>query len=65
EDNGIGFTDNNLKDIIKPYYTTKNKGTGLGLSIVTKIIYDHDGTIKFLPKKDGAIIEITLPNNVK
>jgi two-component system, NtrC family, nitrogen regulation sensor histidine kinase NtrY len=65
EDNGIGFTDNNLKDIIKPYYTTKSKGTGLGLSIVTKIIYDHDGTIRFLPKKDGAIIEITLPNNVK
>jgi two-component system nitrogen regulation sensor histidine kinase NtrY len=65
EDNGIGFTENNLKDIIKPYYTTKNKGTGLGLSIVTKIIYDHDGTIRFLPKKDGAIIEITLPNNVK
>ena len=65
EDNGIGFTENNLKDIIKPYYTTKSKGTGLGLSIVTKIIYDHDGTIRFLPKKDGAIIEITLPNNVK
>ena len=64
EDNGIGFTDNNLKNIIKPYYTTKTKGTGLGLSIVTKIIYDHNGTIKFLSKKNGAIVEITLPNNV-
>ena len=64
EDNGIGFTDNNLKNIIKPYYTTKTKGTGLGLSIVSKIIYDHNGTIKFLSIKDGAIVEITLPNNV-
>ena len=64
EDNGIGFTDNNLKNIIKPYFTTKTKGTGLGLSIVTKIIYDHNGTIKFLSKKNGAIVEITLPNNV-
>ena len=64
EDNGIGFTDNNLKNIIKPYYTTKTKGTGLGLSIVSKIIYDHNGTIKFLSKKNGAIVEITLPNNV-
>jgi len=64
EDNGIGFTKNNLKNIIKPYYTTKTKGTGLGLSIVTKIIYDHNGTIKFLQKNKGAIVEITLPKNV-
>ena len=64
EDNGIGFTESNLKNIIKPYFTTKSKGTGLGLSIVTKIIYDHNGTIKFLSIKDGAIVEITLPNNV-
>ena len=62
EDNG--FTDDNLKNIIKPYFTTKKKGTGLGLSIVTKIIYDHNGTIKFLPKNNGAKVEITLPNNV-
>ena len=64
EDNGSGFTESNLKNIIKPYFTTKSKGTGLGLSIVTKIIYDHNGTIKFLSIKDGAIVEITLPNNV-
>jgi len=64
EDNGIGFTDNNLKNIIKPYFTTKIKGTGLGLSIVTKIIYDHNGKIKFLSKNNGASVEITLPNNV-
>jgi len=64
EDNGIGITDNNLKNIVKPYFTTKLKGIGLGLSIVTKIIYDHNGTIKFLSKNNGALVEITLPNNV-
>jgi len=64
EDNGIGITDDNLKNIVKPYFTTKIKGTGLGLSIVTKIIYDHNGTIKFLSKNNGALVEITLPNNV-
>ena len=63
EDNGIGFKTNNLKNIIKPYYTTKIKGTGLGLSIVTKIIYDHNGTIKFSSVNKGAQVEITLPNN--
>ena len=63
EDNGIGFLQNNLENIIKPYFTTKKKGTGLGLSIVTKIIYDHNGTIKFLSIYNGARVEIILPNN--
>ena len=62
EDNGVGFSKENIKNITKPYYTTKIKGTGLGLPIVTKIINDHNGTIKFLSKIDGAKIEILLPN---
>ena len=37
-DNGVGFSKENIKNITKPYYTTKIKGTGLGLPIVTKII---------------------------
>jgi two-component system, NtrC family, nitrogen regulation sensor histidine kinase NtrY len=63
DDNGIGFIKNNLKNIIKPYYTTKSKGSGLGLSIVNKIIYDHNGTLRFLPNKQGATIEVYLPKN--
>ena len=42
-DTGIGFKNKKTKDLIKPYYTTKQKGTGLGLSIVDKIISDHNG----------------------
>ena len=52
------------KNIVKPYFTTKTQGTGLGLAIVNKIINDHEGKIIFLPQKDGAKIEITLPKNV-
>ena len=33
-DTGVGFNDKKTKDIIKPYYTTKEKGTGLGLSLI-------------------------------
>ena len=57
-DNGIGFSEINLKNIIKPYFTTKSKGSGLGLSIVNKIINDHNGTIKFIQQKFGAKIII-------
>ena len=64
DDNGIGFSDENLNKIVKPYFTTKAKGTGLGLAIVNKIINDHDGKINFKPRQDGARVEIILPKNV-
>jgi two-component system nitrogen regulation sensor histidine kinase NtrY len=59
-DNGIGFKNlnNNIKEILNPYFTTKKNGTGLGLSIVNKIVNDHNGNIEFISKADGAIIKI-------
>ena len=60
-DTGTGFKNKKTKDIIKPYFTTKEKGTGLGLSIVDKIISDHEGSIKFLIHKYGAKIQIIIP----
>ena len=60
-DTGEGFKDKKTKDIIKPYYTTKQEGTGLGLSIVDKIINDHNGSIKFLNTNNGAKVQIIIP----
>ena len=59
-DNGMGFEKlkNNIKDILNPYFTTKEKGTGLGLAIVNKIINDHKGSITFIHQDVGAKIEI-------
>ncbi len=62
-DNGLGFSKNNLSNIIKPYYTTKAKGSGLGLSIVNKIINDHNSKISFLNHNTGAKIIIKFPKN--
>ena len=60
-DNGVGFRDHHIKNLIRPYYTTKEKGSGLGLSIVNKIINDHNGSINFNSTKIGAKVQITLP----
>jgi len=60
-DNGTGFPKENIKNIIKPYFTTKPDGSGLGLSIVNKIINDHNGSVKFNSNNNGAKVEITLP----
>ncbi len=61
-DSGIGFKNKKTKELIKPYFTTKEKGTGLGLSIVDKIISDHNGSIQFLNHQNGAKVQIILPN---
>ncbi|MFL2854102.1 MAG: sensor histidine kinase, partial [Candidatus Pelagibacter sp.] len=60
DDTGVGFNnlDTDIKNILNPYFTTKQKGTGLGLSIVNKIINDHNGNIEFITKKEGAKIKI-------
>ncbi len=59
-DNGIGFEkfNQNVRDVLNPYITSKKNGTGLGLSIVNKIINDHNGKIEFLHVKEGAKIKI-------
>ncbi len=61
-DTGLGFKNKKTKELIKPYFTTKEKGTGLGLSIVDKIISDHNGSIQFLNHKNGAKVQIILPH---
>ncbi len=47
-DNGAGIEKHVLKDIFKPFFTTKQqgKGIGLGLFIVHEIIKDHEGLIE-------------------
>jgi two-component system, NtrC family, nitrogen regulation sensor histidine kinase NtrY len=64
EDNGIGIAEENLKNIFKPRFTTKNSGTGIGLSMVKKIIEDYDGVI-YLESKVGVGTKfiIKLPYN--
>jgi two-component system nitrogen regulation sensor histidine kinase NtrY len=59
-DNGLGFGifEDNIKDILNPYFTTKKQGTGLGLAIVNKTINDHNGSIEFIPIDNGAKIQI-------
>ena len=59
-DDGIGFSNIDAKELIKPYFTTKQKGTGLGLSIVNKIINDHNGSIEFKNSHNGAKVKIIL-----
>jgi signal transduction histidine kinase len=44
-DTGNGIAQDDLKNIFKPFYTTKHAGTGLGLAISKNIVEKHGGSI--------------------
>lgn len=45
-DSGIGIEPDCMKDIFKPFFSTKHIGSGLGLSIVRRIINAHGGRVE-------------------
>jgi C4-dicarboxylate-specific signal transduction histidine kinase len=62
-DNGIGIVNDDLHNIMLPFYTTKEegKGTGLGLSISYQIIKEMGGTIDITSDNtNGTIIKLVL-----
>jgi signal transduction histidine kinase len=64
EDAGIGMTEDVIKKVFIPFFTTKDvgQGTGLGLSVVHGIVTAHGGAIKVDSKpKQGSRFEVTLP----
>jgi nitrogen fixation/metabolism regulation signal transduction histidine kinase len=61
-DSGPGVTQEVKERLFLPYFSTKKRGTGLGLAIVSRIIEDHQGTIRVEENKPtGARFIIELP----
>lgn len=61
-DEGIGMTEDKLKRLGEPFYTTKERGTGLGLMVSYKIIEEHNGKIEVESEEGrGTTFHLTLP----
>ncbi len=66
QDQGIGISEENLKKIFDPYFTTKEMGRGLGLSITYSIIKNHNGHISVESEIGaGTAFTIYLPASEK
>jgi len=61
-DTGKGMSEETVKQIFTPFFTTKEGGTGLGLSIVQRIVNEQGGRIEVASRKDqGTQFKLFLP----
>nr|WP_268870562.1 HAMP domain-containing sensor histidine kinase [Halalkalibacter wakoensis] len=62
EDTGIGMSEDHLKRLATPYYSTKTSGTGLGTMVVYSIIKAMNGQIQVESKENvGTRFILSIP----
>lgn len=59
EDNGIGMNKEEMKQLLTPFFTTKENGLGLGLTICYRIIENHGGRLSYA-SQEGAGTKFTV-----
>lgn len=64
-DHGPGLTNEQMRDLFKPFFTTKPDGHGLGLAVSQNILLEHGGRIVAANRPSGegqgAAFELQLP----
>jgi signal transduction histidine kinase len=62
KDTGVGISEDNLKRVFDPFYSTRENSDGLGLTMASVIITNHNGQIWAKSQKEkGTSIFIKLP----
>ncbi|WP_158555895.1 ATP-binding protein [Peribacillus glennii] len=64
-DTGFGISQEGLKNVFQPFYSSKQSGTGLGLYVCRRILSQFQGSIELSSKKGSgtqAVIQLPLAN---
>ncbi len=62
QDNGCGISEEAMKNIFVPFFTTKKSGSGIGLSFSRQVMRLHGGTINLESKLgEGTVFTLRFP----
>jgi two-component system NtrC family sensor kinase len=62
EDQGTGISNDHLKNVFDPFFSTKETGTGLGLPLSLGIVENHGGSILIMSEEEkGTVVLVELP----
>jgi signal transduction histidine kinase len=62
-DDGPGIPTEARDKLFVPHFSTKKRGSGLGLAVVSRIVQEHQGTIRVeanAPKGARFVVELPL-----
>jgi signal transduction histidine kinase/CheY-like chemotaxis protein len=63
EDSGPGLPGSDVKELFRPYFSTKARGSGIGLTICWMIAHRHGGHVDMQSTPDGAKVRVFLPRS--
>ena len=62
KDKGVGMSEESMKKLFTPFFTTKAKGMGMGLAICKRLVDAHGGSIEVESKEEkGTTFTVRLP----
>jgi signal transduction histidine kinase len=63
-DNGPGIDPSILRDVTRPFFTTRVDGSGLGLTVVQSVMEEHGGGLSIEPAPGGGTrVVLSFPQN--